>query len=77
MRTMICAIALMGAALAAAAATATASSRMPAISHGFVQDGGFGRGYGVFHSYGWARGSAGYGLGDCYWHPDACEASSD
>jgi len=39
--------------------------------------GGFGHGYGVFHSYGWARGSAGYGNGLCYWHPDICRAADE
>jgi hypothetical protein len=75
MRTMICALTLIGAIVAAGAATVRSPAAMngPALS----QDGGFGRGYGPFHTYGWARGMAGYGSGACYWHPGLCETPEE
>jgi hypothetical protein len=69
MRMILSALALMGALAAGAAATGSSGSPHKA---GTNQDGGFGRGYGVFHSYGWARGVAGYGQGACYWRPELC-----
>jgi hypothetical protein len=74
-RLILSALALMGALVAGAAATGSAS-RTP---HKAIMnpDGGFGRGYGLFHSYGWARGTAGYGDGACYWHPKLCAKDDD
>lgn len=70
MRMILSALVLMGALAAGAAATGSSgSSHKPGASN---QDGGFGRGYGVFHSYSWARGVAGYGQGACYWRAELC-----
>jgi hypothetical protein len=68
---LLSALAVMGALVAGAAATGFSggSSTPQAVAE---HDGGFGRGYGVFHSYGWARGTAGYNEGACYWHPELC-----
>jgi hypothetical protein len=72
---IISALALIGAALASGAATETA--RSPSHAPALSQNGGFGRGYSVFHSYSWARGTAGYGTGRCYWHVEACETTDE
>jgi len=75
-RIIACVLALI-AALAAGAMAATSSTR-PLHTPAFVGGGGFGRGYGPFHTYGWARGMAGYEPGSCYWHPGgACEAEDN
>ena len=70
MARLACTIALVVTVLAvgATAAIPAAPRNAPSVS----AHGGFGQGFGVFHSYGWARGSAGYGAGACYWHPDIC-----
>ena len=73
MKIIVCALALIGTALAAGAATEASRSADHAPS--FSQNSGFGRGYSVFHSYGWGRGTAGYSVGRCYWHAEACEAN--
>jgi hypothetical protein len=57
----------------ATAAIPAAPRHAPFVS----AQGGFGQGFGVFHSYGWARGSAGYGAGACYWHPDMCPQNDE
>jgi hypothetical protein len=67
---LLSALAIMGALAAGAAATGSSGgSTSQAVAH---HDGGFGRGYGVYHSYGWARGTAGYSEGACYWRPELC-----
>jgi hypothetical protein len=75
MRLMLSAIVLMSALAAGTAATCSTSiAPKVAVAH---PDGGFGRGYGVFHSYGWARGGAGYAQGACYWRPELCAKDTE
>jgi hypothetical protein len=51
---------------------------LPRYAHAAVSaQGGFGQGFGIFHSYSWARGSAGYGEGACYWHPNMCRQNDE
>jgi hypothetical protein len=73
MRLILAAVVLLGA-LAAGAASTCSTSIAPKVA---AQDGGFGRGYSVYHSYGWARGVAGYGQGACYWQAEACAKDED
>lgn len=75
MRLILSAIVLMSALAAGAASTCGISSIAPKVAA--QPDGGFGRGYSVFHSYSWARGVAGYGEGACYWHPELCVKNED
>jgi hypothetical protein len=76
MRLILSAIVLMGALAAGAASTCSTAPTAPKVT-AVNLDGGFGRGYSVFHSYGWARGAAGYGAGTCYWRPALCAKDED
>jgi len=73
-RTLITSLALLTALVAGALATTRAAVTQPAAPE---LGGGFGHGYGIFHSYGWARGTAGYGNGACYWRPEICKAADE